>query len=196
MRYRVSILDNQFSVCYLDDSRSLIQRPITIFSENGVKIADGRVDKVKMYLDIYYTINFIRKAQHNNPSKGKVFSYLKKLNKDCNYDLFDISMDKLAIANFIEVKGDDDQESLCFVKEFDKLVSIYIETADNYTQTENMDNIHPGNNESAKESDKLLSDVNSFFGAICTSRHRHLGISIGIGIGISIGIAKILFLSY
>ena len=41
-----------------------------------------------------------------------------------------------------------------FVKEFDELRSIYIETADNYTQTENMYNIHPRNNESAKESDE------------------------------------------
>ena len=32
--------------------------------------------------------NFIIKVQHNKPSKEKVFSYLKKLNKDCSYDLF------------------------------------------------------------------------------------------------------------
>ena len=43
-----------------------------------------------------------------------------------------------------------------FVKEFDELCSIYIETPDNYMQTKNMDNIHPGNNESAKESNENL----------------------------------------
>ena len=42
--------------------------------------------------------------------------------------------------NFIEVKGDD-EESLLFVNEYNELLSIYIETSDNYTQTENMDNI-------------------------------------------------------
>ena len=92
-----------------------------------------------------------------------MFSYLKKLNRDCSYDLLDINMDKLIKNNFIEIKGDNDQEPLLFVKEFDELLGIFIETADNYTQTENMDNIHPGNNESAKESDKSLSDLEQFF---------------------------------
>ena len=61
-------------------------------------------------------------------------------------------MDKLIKDNFIEVTGDNDLHF--FVKEFDELRSIYIETTDNYTQTENMYNIHPRNNESAKESDE------------------------------------------
>ena len=51
-------------------------------------------------------------------------------------------MDKLVKQhNFIEVKGDDDQESLFFVKEFDEPFIFYIETADNYIETENMDNV-------------------------------------------------------
>ena len=62
------------------------------------------VDKAKTYLDIYYTINFIRKVELNKPSKGKVFSYLKKLSKDFSHDLFDIIMDKLVKDNFIEVR--------------------------------------------------------------------------------------------
>ena len=86
---------------------------------------------VKMYLDIYYAINFIRKVLHNKPSKEKVVNYLQKLNKECSYDLFDINMDKPVKHNFIEIKGDDDQESLFFVKEFDELLIIYIETPDN-----------------------------------------------------------------
>ena len=53
-------------------------------------------------------------------------------------------MDKLVKQhNFIEVKGDDDQESLFFVKEFDEPFRFYIETADNYMETENMDNVYP-----------------------------------------------------
>ena len=49
-------------------------------------------------------------------------------------------MNKLVKDNFIEVKGDD-EESLLFVNKYNELLSIYIETSDNYTQTENMDNI-------------------------------------------------------
>lgn len=49
-------------------------------------------------------------------------------------------MNKLVKDNFIEVNGDD-EESLFFVNEYNELLSIYIETSDNYTQTENMDNI-------------------------------------------------------
>ena len=82
-------------------------------------------------------------------------------------------MDKLVKDNLIEVKGDDVQESLFFVKEFDELFSIYIETADNYTQTENMDNIHPGNNEFAKESDKSLSDLEQFFDNVTVDKAAH-----------------------
>ena len=89
-------------------------------------MADGGADKVKIYFDIYYAINFIRKVQHNKPSKEKVFSYLRKLDKDFSYDLFNISMDTLVKDNFIEVQGDGDQESLFFVKEFDEVKWVLI----------------------------------------------------------------------
>ena len=56
-------------------------------------------------------------------------------------------MDKLIKNNSIEIKGDNDQEPLLFAKEFGEFPVIFTEIADNYTQTENMDNIHPGNNE-------------------------------------------------
>ena len=85
------------------------------------KIEDGHVVKKIMYLDIYYTINFTRKVQHNKPSKEKVFSHLKKLNRDCSYDLFDKSMEKLGKANFTEIKGDDDQESLLITTQKQKI---------------------------------------------------------------------------
>ena len=47
-----------------------------------------------------------------------------------------------------------------FDKELNERVGIYI---DNYTQTENMVNIHLEINESAKKSDKNLSDLDHFF---------------------------------
>ena len=65
-----------------------------------------------MYLNSYYAMNFIRELQKNKSSKEKVFSYLRKINKDYSYDLFDTNMDKLVKDNFIEVKDDDDLEIL------------------------------------------------------------------------------------
>ena len=136
-------------------------------------MVDGCINKMKMYLDINYAINFIRKVQRNKPSKEKVFSLLEKLNRDSSYDFFDINMDKLVKDNFIEVKGEDDQESLFPVEEFHELFSIYIDTADNYTQTENMDNIHPGNDVSTKESDKRLNDLGQFFDNVTVDKAAH-----------------------
>ena len=65
-----------------------------------------------MYLNSYYAMNFIRELQKNKSSKEKVFSYLRKINKDYSYDLLDTNMDKLVKDNFIEVKDDDDLEIL------------------------------------------------------------------------------------
>ena len=65
-----------------------------------------------MYLNSYYAMNFIRELQKSKSSKEKVFSYLRKINKDYSYDLFDTNMDKLVKDNFIEVKDDDDLEIL------------------------------------------------------------------------------------
>ena len=65
-----------------------------------------------MYLNSYYAMNFIRELQKNKSSKEKVFSYLRKINKDYSYDLFDTNMDKLVKDNFIEVKDDDDLQVL------------------------------------------------------------------------------------
>ena len=57
-------------------------------------IAEGRVLKVKVLLDIYYAKNAIRKVQHNKPSKEKVFNYLKKFDKDCSFEDFNEYIDK------------------------------------------------------------------------------------------------------
>ena len=65
-----------------------------------------------MYLNSYYAMNFIRELLKNKSSKEKVLSYLRKINKDYSYNLFDTNMDKLVKDNFIEVKDDDDLEIL------------------------------------------------------------------------------------
>ena len=57
-------------------------------------------------------MNFIRELLKNKSSKEKVLSYLRKINKDYSYNLFDTNMDKLIKDNFIEVKDDDDLEIL------------------------------------------------------------------------------------
>ena len=52
MRFRVPILDNLFSIYsppvfnHLDDSQSLIQQPITVFSES---CDNSRIDSVDVY---------------------------------------------------------------------------------------------------------------------------------------------------
>ena len=56
---------------------------------------------------------------------------------------------------------------------FHELISVYIETGDNYAQTENMDNKPLGNNESAKESDKSLSDLEQFFDNVTVDKTGH-----------------------
>ena len=71
-------------------------------------MADGCVENIVQYL--FFSINFIWKVQHNKPSKEKVFSHWK----NCSYDIFDMNMDKLVKDNFIEIIGDNDQESLFF----------------------------------------------------------------------------------
>ena len=47
-----------------------------------------------------------------------MFSYLKKLNKDCSYELFDINMEKLVKGNFPEAKDDNNQESLNYLEQY------------------------------------------------------------------------------
>ena len=73
---------------------------------------DIHLDKMKIYLNSYYAMNFIRELLKNKSSKEKVLSYLRKINKDYSYNLFDTNMDKLVKDNFIEVKDDDDLEIL------------------------------------------------------------------------------------
>ena len=111
----------------------------------------------------YHQQTLVEKHDINKPSKENVFSYSKKLNKDCSYDLFNINIDKLVKDNFITVI---EKESLFFVKYFNEILSTYTETADNYTEAEIMDNIHPENNKSAKESSKRLSNLEQFFDSV------------------------------
>ena len=37
---------------------------------------------------LIHAINIIRKVQHNKRAKEKVFNYLKKLDKDCDFEVF------------------------------------------------------------------------------------------------------------
>ena len=53
-----------------------------------------------MHIDIYYA-TLLENYDLNRPSEEKVFSYLKKLNKDCRYDSFNRNKDKLVKRNFL-----------------------------------------------------------------------------------------------
>ena len=54
-----------------------------------------------------------------------------------------------------------------------KSLVLILRTADNYTQTENMDNIHPGSNESAKQPDEILSDLEQYFDNVTVDEAAH-----------------------
>ena len=135
-------------------------------------MADVSDDQKKMYLDIYYAINFIRKVQHNKPSKEKVFSLLKKLNRHCSYNLFNIDMDQL-----VKDKGDvlktTMTRNLCFLLKSLMNSLVFILRQQIATPKQKTDNIHPGNDESAKESDKSLSDLEQFFDNVTLHKAAH-----------------------
>ena len=54
-----------------------------------------------------------------------------------------------------------------------KSLVLILRTADNYTQTENMDNIHPESNESAKQPDESLSDLEQYFDNVTVDEAAH-----------------------
>ena len=63
-------------------------------------MADGQFDKIKIALDIFYAIIYIKKIQHNKPSKEQVYGYLKKVNKDADF------IEQLIKEDFIDVRGE------------------------------------------------------------------------------------------
>ena len=66
-------------------------------------MADRRETSVKIILDIYYAISTIRKVQHSQPSKEKIFNCLKKFNQDVNHDYFMINLENLINKKYVEV---------------------------------------------------------------------------------------------
>ena len=55
----------------------------------------------------------------------------------------------------------------------DEIFSTCNKAADNYTQTEKMDNTQPESNKSAKKSDKSLSDLEPFFDNVTVDKAAH-----------------------
>ena len=82
-------------------------------------MADGRETSVKIILDIYYAISTIRKVQHSKPSKAKIFSHSKKLDKDVNHDYFMINRENLIDKQYVEIQEHGEQQSLFLIKPFE-----------------------------------------------------------------------------
>ena len=82
-------------------------------------MADGRETSVKIILDIYYAISTIRKVRHSKPSKAKIFSHSKKLDKDVNHDYFMINRENLIDKQYVEIQEHGEQQSLFLIKPFE-----------------------------------------------------------------------------
>ena len=92
---------------------------------------------IKIALDIYYAIIYIRKIQHLKPSTEKIHSYLKKIDKDLQYESFSKIMDQLVQKEFINIQGDGNEESIFVNKSVsDFLRTFNLETKNCETQTD------------------------------------------------------------
>ena len=100
-------------------------------------MADGREILVKIILDIYYAISTIRKIQHSNSSKEKIFNHLEKLYKDVNHDYFMINLENLIEKQYVEVKEHGEQKLLFLIKPFELFLSYGVEKVNSESQTRN-----------------------------------------------------------
>ena len=99
--------------------------------------------------------------QHNKPSNEKMFNYLKKLDKDCSFEVFNNYMDKLVNEILIDVQDHVEQESLFIINKLTNFLNIFlvsIDLVDKLTQAE----IDHNNNERAIDSSRTLSDPKNF----------------------------------
>ena len=61
---------------------------------------------------LFHAIIYIRKIQHLKPSTEKIHNYLKKIDKDLQYESFSKIMDQLVQKEFINIQGDGNEESI------------------------------------------------------------------------------------
>ena len=88
-------------------------------------ICEDYTNKKKNVFDIYYAINVLRKVQHIKPTKEKVYSYLKKIDKDIDFTICMFNIEMLERRKFISVQGETEQESLFINKSFSEFCNIY-----------------------------------------------------------------------
>ena len=100
-------------------------------------MADGREILVKIILDIYYAISTIRKIQHSNSSKEKIFNHLKKLCKDVNHDYFMINLENLIEKQYVEVQEHGEQKLWFLIKPFELFLTYGVEKVSSESQARN-----------------------------------------------------------
>ena len=71
---------------------------------------EGIIDKIK--LEIYYGIRVIARVQHAKATREKALTYLKKIDKNLEVDIFTRKFQELIKRHFIEKKRESEQESL------------------------------------------------------------------------------------
>ena len=86
-----------------------------------------------------------------------MFSYLKKLDNDCNFEVFNEYMDKLVNEKFIDVQDHGEQESLFIMKEITHFINISLVSLDLVDKFIHAEVIQK-DNETAKDSSRNPSD--------------------------------------
>ena len=72
----------------------------------------GNIDNIKVEVNIYYAIRAIRGVQHAKSTREKVLTSLKKMDKHFQVDIFACKFQELTKRRFIEIQGEDEEESL------------------------------------------------------------------------------------
>ena len=101
--------------------------------------------------------------QHLKPSTEKIHNYLKKIDKDLQYESFSKIMDQLVQKEFINIQGDGNEESIFVNKSVsDFLRTFNLETKNCETQTDQVK--EDCNEHKNKEQDTGKKRIRKLFG--------------------------------
>ena len=115
---------------------------------------------IKIALDIYYAIIYIRKIQHLKPSIEKIHNYLKNIDKGLQYESF--SKMEFIQKEFINIQGDGNEESIFVNKSVsDFLRTFNLEIKSCETQTDQVK--EDCNEHKNKEKDTGIKELCIFF---------------------------------
>ena len=82
----------------------------------SIMTVEGRNNKIRIELYIYYAIRAIRGVQHAKPTGQKVSTSLKKTDKDLEVDIFTCKFQEQIERRFIEIQEKNERESLFIMR--------------------------------------------------------------------------------